>query len=808
PLVLQSLEPGTHWIKALAEDGNSVVSDSVAIYLRGPVMEEELPEGVVNGINYINNTTVTLVLHDPAGLKQFVFAIGDYSNWLPADENYMKRTPDGTRFWVTLEGLEPDTEYAFQYYIDGNMRLPDAYAEKILDPWNDRWIPSTTYPNLKEYPFEKTTGIVSIMHPGRQEYQWEVPDFTPVAINETQQDLVVYELLIRDFVESRHITDVTDKLDYLQDLGVNAIQLMPVMEFDGNESWGYAPNFFFATDKYYGTREAYKQFIDECHKRDIAVILDVVPNHAFGQNPMVNMYFDATAGEFGQPMPENPWFNQQAPHPFSVGYDFNHEVVYVREFFKRVLEYWLTEFNVDGFRIDLSKGLTQNFSGSDMGAWSAYDQSRINILTDYYNHIKSVKPNAYVILEHFASNDEETVLANTGMLLWGAVHKNYQQIAMGYQQDSDISWAYHGNRGWSFPNIVDYMENHDEERLLFEALSFGNASDDYNLKDTLTALSHQHMAAALFFGIPGPKMIWQFGEIGYDYSIFYGGDRTAPKPPRWDYWNESARQDLHRVYNAMIQLRNSDAFRFGQFSHDFGSLGKRAWVSHESMNVVIAGNMGVTGFDMAPGFQHGGTWYNYFTGETIEVSDPGNHSFYFSPGDFKVFTNTPLPRPFFHFNITVRSEQDQTLLADALVSIERAGSRFTTNEGQADFTLLQGEFTIDVSLEGYNSYQGSLVVNDDLDLTVFLTPGDDVNVDEPLTNTSIQVYPNPADDRVMIEARQGDKIDIYNLEGRRIHTTIQGSEPLSVDTSLWPVGVYMIRAAGRNETRVVKLIVK
>ncbi len=808
PLVLQSLDPGTHWIRAKAADDTAEVWDSVAVYLRGPVMVEDLPADVVNGINYIDNQTVTLVLHDPAGLKQFAFAIGDYSDWLPGDDNYMKRTPDGQRFWITLTDLEPDTEYAFQYYIDGEMRLADAYAEKILDPWNDPWISSSTYPNLKAYPFGKTTGIVSIMHPGRPAWQWQVPDFTPVALNETQQDLVIYELLIRDFLDSRHITDVTDKLDYLQDLGVNAIQLMPVMEFDGNDSWGYAPNFFFATDKYYGTRQAYKEFIDACHLRDIAVILDIVPNHAFGQNPLVNMYFDPSAGEFGQPLPENPWFNQQAPHPFSVGYDFNHESPYVRTFFKRVFEYWLTEFNVDGYRIDLSKGLTQNYSGDDMGAWSAYDQSRINILTDYYNHIKSVKPNAYVILEHFAANDEETVLANTGMMLWSAMHDNYKQVAMGYQQNSSLAWAHHSTRGWNYPNLIDYMENHDEERLMFEALTYGNSSGNYSLSDTLTALNHMEMSAVLFLGIPGPKMIWQFGEIGYDYSIFYGGDRTAPKPPRWDYWNVPERQRLHRVYNAMIQLRSHDAFRFGQFNNDLDGLGKRAWVSHVSMNVVMAANMGVEGFDMAPEFQHAGTWYNYFTGEAIEVTNPANHSFFFEPGDYKVFTNNPLPRPFYHISITVKSEDDELPLDEALVSIDRAGTRETAADGSAYFTHLPGEFEIEVAKPGFKTYKGSLMVNSDMDLTILLEQGDEVSIHAPDHASQITIYPNPAATASTIKSPVGSIVHIYNMQGRLIHSFVASDENTHLNIEGWQSGIYLVSVISDYGIAIRRLVVK
>jgi glycosidase len=806
-LEVAALEPGTHYVVAVAQDdASSSVSDTVAIFVRPPVDVAGLPAGVVNGINYIDDSTVTLVLHDPPGQKNFVFAIGDYSRWQPNEENYMKRTPDGTHFWVTISGLEPGVEYAFQYYIDGNLKIADPYAEKILDPWNDRWIPESTYPELMDYPYDLTTGIVGVLQTQRPDYNWQVTGFVPPALNETQSDLFIYELLIRDFVESRDIKDVEQKLDYLQNLGVNAVQLMPIMEFDGNESWGYAPNFFFATDKYYGRREDYKAFIDACHARDMAVILDIVPNHAFGQNPMVLMYFDPQAGDHGQPLPQNPWFNQQAPHPYSVGYDFNHESPYTREFFKRVFEYWLTEFRVDGFRIDLSKGLTQTWSGEDMGAWSAYDQSRINILTDYYNHIKSVNPNAYVILEHFAHNDEETVLANTGMLLWGAVHDNYKQVNIGYVQGSDLSWAYHGTRGWNYPNIIDYMENHDEERITYEAITYGNASGGYDIRDSITALRRMEMSAVLFFGIPGPKMIWQFGELGYDYSIFYGGDRTAPKPVRWDYWDDPHRQRIYRVYAAMAGLRKHDAFRFGQFTHDLGGEGKRMWVTHSSMNVVIAANMGVEGFNMAPGFQHNGTWYDYVSGESIQVSDAGGHTMYFAPGQYRVFTNVPVSRPFFHVDVSVVDGSTQQPVEGAEIFLQGSGNQFSGTDGFAWFTAFPGEAQLTVQKDGFPPFSQTLNVDDDLSVTVVLqTDGTNV-MPEPVEKTRVRVFPNPARGQLFVESPQHARVEVFNLQGRLLMQAEVGPQVEALDVSGLGAGVFLLRVTGKGFSEVTRVL--
>ena len=104
-------------------------------------------------------------------------------------------------------------------------------------------------------------------------------------------------------------------------------------------------------------------------------------------------------------------------HPFSPGYDFNHEDGWVREYWKRVFDFWLSEYHIDGYRVDLSKGLTQVDSGSNVNLWNQYDQSRIDILFDYYNDIQSNHPGTYMILEHLGNNDEEKSLADGQLVI-------------------------------------------------------------------------------------------------------------------------------------------------------------------------------------------------------------------------------------------------------------------------------------------------------------------------------------------------------------------------------------------------------
>ena len=338
---------------------------------------------------------------------------------------------------------------------------------------------------------------MSVFQTAQPEYTWAIPEFTPPAV----EDLVVYELLVRDFLAARNYQTLLDTLSYLKALGINAIEFMPVMEFEGNESWGYNPSFFIALDKYYGTREAFKIFIDSCHANGIAVILDIAMNHAFGQSPLAQMWWDPLANA---PAANSPYFNTVPKHDYNVGYDFNHESEATRNMRNIIFSYWLQEFNVDGYRFDLSKGYTQTNTLGDVGLWGQYDATRIAIWKDIADVLYTVEEDAILILEHFAVNTEEEELSDYGFLLWGNSNYNYAQGTMGYT-GSDINWMSYVARGWSDPHVMGYMESHDEERLMYKNISFGNSGNpDYNVKYLPVALSRMELAGAFFFTIPGP----------------------------------------------------------------------------------------------------------------------------------------------------------------------------------------------------------------------------------------------------------------------------------------------------------------
>lgn len=625
-------QSGKSWVKAIAyaNNGANMVQDSFYYFVRPTQVVEALPTGIVDGINYIDDNTVILCLYAP--FKSDVFAIGDFSDWEVSEEVYMKKTPDGLRYWLQLDNLTAGQAYIYQYLIDGTDKFADIYADQISDPWNDKWIDEVTYPNLPDYPDGKTEGVASVFTTAQTDYSWQVNNFQKPKIT----DLVIYETLVRDITSAHSYQALIDTISYFKNLGINAIELMPVNEFEGNESWGYNPAFYFAPDKYYGTKDDLKEFIDICHQNGMAVIIDMVLNHSYGLNPMVHMYWDDANN---RPAANNPWFNTVSPNTeYSWGYDFNHESEDTKAFVDRVNKYWIDEFKVDGFRYDFTKGFT-NTSGS---GW-AYDASRIGILKRMADKVWESDSESYVILEHFADNSEEKELANYGMMIWGNMNHAFKEAHMAFTAsgNSNIDWASYQKRGWTNPNLVVYMESHDEERQMVYATTWGNNDGAYDIKSQTIAIERMKLGFLFDFMIPGPKMIWQFEELGYDISIDYNG-RVGNKPPKWEYQYDTRRLALNRFVSAMANMKTSlDVFETTNYDLDVYNALKRIKLNSTELNLVALGNFDVVSGNIAGSFQHTGTWYDYFNGTTLEVTNV-NMTISLDAGEYRLYSDSEI----------------------------------------------------------------------------------------------------------------------------------------------------------------------
>ena len=596
-------------------------------------VERTRPAGVTNGIYYgADGTSVTLCTYAASKTQSAkrVFLLGDMTNWkLSADYQLFK---DGNYFWITLTGLTPGQEYRFQYAVeraDGlKKQISDLYSEKVLHP-DDQYEPKKVDPNLLDYPAGKgADGYVTVIQPGKPKYQWS--DATLHFQRPNKNNLVIYELWIYDYTEGRSLKGLMKRLDYIQNLGVNAVELMPICEFDGNYNWGYSPNHYFAPDKAYGTEEMYKTFIDECHKRGMAVILDMVFNHATGLNPMNKLY------PYGSDLANNPWFNVNAPHSDNVYEDWNHGFEPAHEMFIRVLKYWLTEYKVDGFRLDLSHGLCSDKPNTSVGN-----------LKDYYDKgVKAVSPDAYMICEHWGSNmgTERPQLVSYGMQCWSNTSNAYCQTAMGWLKDGD------GFGEANKDGYVSYCESHDEERMQYKVKQYGNGDLKTN---TAARLARVPENVAFNVLLNGSHMLWMWEEVGYDFSINCDIDHPnaynesyrcskKPRPEIRSYFTNKDRVAAFTKCAQVITLRTQlmpGVFEGNPTSQNISSgdkLRKIQWGS----NVFAAANFDVTGNQAVT--LPSGTWYDYLNGATR-----ANGTYTLAPGELKVFTGTPVVAPTF-----------------------------------------------------------------------------------------------------------------------------------------------------------------
>lgn len=651
-------------MELIATDTNSNTKNATFI-LQVPrnVVSEAIPSWIRQGINYhpTDQTKVGLALYAP--FKNFVHVIGSFNNWAVNDTYLMKRdTANPDLYWIELSGLTPQQLYTFQYRTNDLKKVADPYSPQILSSYDDQWISSSTYPNLPVFPagqgFE-----VSMFKTGQTPYNWQVTNFQRPA----KDNLVVYELLLRDFTQEKNWQSLINKINYLKGLNINAVELMPIMEFEGNLSWGYNTSFHYALDKAYGTPEKFKEFVDLCHQNGIAVILDVAFNHATGRSPLVRLWnVDPDGDGYGNVASNNPYFNTVPKHSYNVFNDFNHTSSSTKYYVERCLQQWLTEYHIDGFRWDLTKGFTQSCSENDETCTNAYQQDRVDILKYYADRQWALDPNSYMIFEHLGTDAEEQQWANyrivegKGVLLWNKQTEPYNQNTMGYKEDSNYDRMNHSLHGFTNMSAVGYGESHDEERLMFKNLSYGAVNGSYNVKNLNTALDRMKTFGATFFTIPGPKMIWQFGELGYEFSInrcsdgsINSGCRTDEKPIAFTlgYDTDLNRKAVYYTWAKIINIRNTyPVFRSKTYSIESNNLSNdpnglitRIYVYDNTItngvkNIVVLANYTIAAQNVVPYFPYTGQWQNLMDTTVSNVTST-TAAITLQPGEFRIFGN-------------------------------------------------------------------------------------------------------------------------------------------------------------------------
>lgn len=591
------------------------------------------PSGLKQGITYgADGTSVTLCTYAASRTESAkrVFLLGDMTDWKLSKDYQLYK--DGNYFWITLTGLTKGKEYRFQYAVeraDGvRKQICDLYSEKVLHP-DDKWEPKTADPTLISYPTKGADGgYVTVIQPGKADYNWSSATLNFKRPN--KNNLIIYETWVLDYTTTRTFKGLMDRLDYIQNLGVNAIELMPITEFEGNQSWGYNPTLYFAMDKSYGKAEDMKAFVDACHQRGIAVILDMVFNHTTGQNPMAKLYPWTSSSPTETELRFNPWFNvsTEVKHDNNdYGEDWNHGFEPAHEMFTRVLQYWLKEFKVDGYRLDLSHGICGR------NTYDAVDQ-----LKDYYDKgVKAVSSDAYMILEHWGSSmgSDRPKLINYGMQCWANTNNAYCQTAMGWLKDGD-SFDEANQDGY-----ISYCESHDEERMQYKAKAYGNGDLQTNEAARLGRVAENVAFNVL---LNGSHMLWQFEEIGYDISIDQNGRTgTKPNPKTKGYFTQAERVDAFTKSAQVITLRTQlmpSVFEGNPTASSISS-GKALRTIQWGSNVFVAANFDVNGNQAVT--LPSGTWYDYLNGAVKAT----NTTYVLAPGELKVFTSTAVKAPTF-----------------------------------------------------------------------------------------------------------------------------------------------------------------
>ena len=675
---LTNLTENTFYSLTISQ-GTKVVVKKFSVIINATPELENQPLNTEDGVNYSSDDTkVTLVLNAP--LKDFVYVAGSFNNWNPTANYLMKKDPVTGKFWITINELTPEQVYTFQYWVIDNTNRPvnspflvktaDPFSTLVLNNYDDPEIKTLgVYPNLPNYPVGQDRDV-TVVQTGTntfRSYNWS--EATTNFVKPSKEKLIIHEALVRDFDVNKTYQDLIDRIEYLKGLNINAIQLMPVMEFEGNESWGYNTSYHLALDKRYGPPAKLKELIDLCHQNGIAVILDVVPNHVFGRSPIERMWMTDTDndGWSNGVTAENPYTNQIAKHSYSVGTDLNHQSPLTQYYMNRIQKQWINEFKIDGFRWDLTKGITQNCTPSDQNCTNRYQQDRVDVLKKYVDYSWELDPNHYAIFEHLGASNEEQQWANykiaegKGVMMWSEQFAPYTQLIEGNGGNKNISGMLNTSKGFIGRRVIGYPESHDKDRLMFQALQYGASA---KIKSLNGALKRMASIAAISTPIPGPKMLWQFAELGWDSSIYTCPDGTVNDESNTKagdcklatkhvkQWTENwmvvpERKALYDTYARINALKINEPVFNGSVTVNSGTFTPSIYIFDNSItdantikNVVILSNFSTTSQNITGNFPYVGTWYNLMDNSSFEVVTTTD-KITIESGGFRMFGNKP-----------------------------------------------------------------------------------------------------------------------------------------------------------------------
>ena len=507
---------------------------------------------------------------------------GCFSEW---SEISMQRDEQG--YFRTSVDLEDGVyQYKFRVQSQSYFLEADEWVE-VCDPY------ATDIDNPSQNSVVRIKDGKKII----DTYVWQHDD-KPLPSNE---ELVIYELFVGGFSggeagkkERGRFKDVIDKLDYLQDLGINAVELMPIQEYPGDKYWGYNPRHYFAVESSYGSTEDLKRLIDECHGRGMRVLMDCIFNHGDTETPLTKINFDY-------------WFTREATDPeYNWGpefdydrYDENLDIKPAWEFVGDVVRFWIEEYHIDGIRYDAGKQIANR----DFMSWISQQAKQAAAMKPFFNTVEYIP--------------EDPDIAGYGKPMDACWHESFYQQALKHVCGDDfdlnglketVDCQQQGYEGTT--SAINYISCHDHKYTMAELGDRQIFADE--------AFKRAKLGAVLLMTAVGIPLVWmgnEFGEYNPEEEIAID----------WTLLENDSNQNLRGYYQGLINLRkNNHALRTNNidfFHEDPESkvLAYTRWNDEGSRVVVVINFSGdfLEGYAIA--LPHEGTWHEWTKDYQVEA---------------------------------------------------------------------------------------------------------------------------------------------------------------------------------------------
>ncbi len=524
-----------------------------------------------------------------APYNQGAVLMGSFRDW---KEFPMQKDKDGY-FRVNVDLEDGIYQYKFRIQSKSWFLEPNQWID-VTDPY------ATNVDGMSEYE----NAIVNIKDGKRivDTYVWKYDDHPLPADHE----LVIYEMHVADFsggeddpLQRGKYKHVIEKLDYLCDLGINAIELMPVKEYPGDYSWGYNPRHFFAPESSYGSTADLKRLVDECHGRGIRVMMDGIYNHSESASPLTQIDHDYWYHHSPRD-PDNNWgpeFNYEF-------YDEKLETYPARRFIGETVRYWINEYHLDGIRYDAARQI----ANYDFMHWIVQEAKQTAGAKPFYN-----------IAEHIP---ETTSITNVDGPMDGCWHDSFYHCVLehiiGETFDLDrlkdvLDCKRQGFMGAT--NVVNYLTNHDHNHVMAEL------GDRKILGEN--AFRRARLGVVLLMTAIGVPLIWMGEEFGeYKYKT------TDQAKIEWPLLAGELNQGLFSFYKGLISLRKENHALYTEnidFFHENPEakvLGYTRWNDEGSRIIVIANfsDRFLAGYEISE-FPIDGTWHEWTGDYDIEAQN-------------------------------------------------------------------------------------------------------------------------------------------------------------------------------------------